>query len=466
MERIYLKELNTGFSAYDGKTVTVMGWARTIRDSKAFGFIDLNDGSCFKGVQVVFEREKIANYDEIAKLNVGSAVIVKGLVVLTPENKQPFEIKAISIDVEGESTPDYPLQKKRHSLEYLREIGHLRPRTNTIAAVMRIRSRASFAIHQFFQSKGFYYIHTPLISASDCEGAGQMFQVTTLPLEKVPTENGEVDYSKDFFGKKTSLTVSGQLEAEIYATAMGNCYTFGPTFRAEHSNTTRHLAEFWMIEPEMAFCDIDGDMDIAESFLKYVISDVMDNCGDDLNFLNQWIDKSLLERLQHICEKPFARITYTQAIDELEKAINSGVKFEFPVKWGNDLQSEHERYLTENVYKCPVTVTGYPKEIKAFYMKLNDDKKTVRAMDILVPGIGEIIGGSEREENYDILLGRIKELGLDEKDYSWYLELRKFGTVPHAGFGLGFERLILLLTGMQNIRDVIPFPRTFKNAEF
>ena len=446
--------------------ITVYGWIRTKRESKTFTFLEINDGSSVSNLQVIVDHAE--NDSRLRPLNTGASVQING--TLEPsQGKQPLELHAVidNITLFGEADgATYPLQKKRHSLEYLREIGHLRPRTNTIAAVMRIRSRASFAIHQFFQSKGFYYIHTPLISASDCEGAGQMFQVTTLPLEKVPTENGEIDYGKDFFGKKTSLTVSGQLEAEIYATAMGNCYTFGPTFRAEHSNTTRHLAEFWMIEPEMAFCDIDGDMDIAESFLKYVISDVMNNCVDDLNFLNQWIDKNLLERLQHICEKPFARITYTQAINELEKAINSGVKFEFPVKWGNDLQSEHERYLTENIYKCPVTVTGYPKEIKAFYMKLNDDKKTVRAMDILVPGIGEIIGGSEREENYDILLQRIKELGLDERDYSWYLELRKFGTVPHAGFGLGFERLILLLTGMQNIRDVIPFPRTFKNAEF
>lgn len=446
--------------------ITVYGWIRTKRESKTFTFLEINDGSTVNNLQIIADHNE--NDSRLRLLTTGASVQISG--TLEPsQGKQPLELHATidNIKLLGEAdAAEYPLQKKRHSLEYLREIGHLRPRTNTIAAVMRIRSRASFAVHQFFQNNGFYYIHTPLISTSDCEGAGQMFQVTTLPLENIPKENGKVDYSKDFFGKKTSLTVSGQLEAEIYATALGNCYTFGPTFRAEHSNTTRHLAEFWMIEPEMAFCDIDGDMDIAESFLKYVISDVMKNCPDDLNFLNQWIDKGLLDRLQQISEQPFARITYTQAIDELEKAIKSGVKFDFPIKWGNDLQSEHERYLTENIYKCPVTVTGYPKEIKAFYMKLNEDKKTVRAMDILVPGIGEIIGGSEREENYNILLERIKELNLNEKDYSWYLELRKYGTVPHAGFGLGFERLILLLTGMQNIRDVIPFPRTFKNAEF
>lgn len=446
--------------------ITVYGWIRTKRESKTFTFLEINDGSSVNNLQVIADHAE--NDSRLRVLNTGASVQING--TLEPsQGKQALELHASidNIKLFGEAdAATYPLQKKRHSLEYLREIGHLRPRTNTIAAVMRIRSRASFAIHRFFQDNGFYYVHTPLISTSDCEGAGQMFQVTTLPLENVPKENDKVDYSKDFFGKKTSLTVSGQLEAEIYATALGNCYTFGPTFRAEHSNTTRHLAEFWMIEPEMAFCDIDGDMDIAESFLKYVISDVMKNCADDLAFLNQWIDKGLLARLQQIIERPFARITYTQAIDELEKAIKSGVKFDFPVEWGTDLQSEHERYLTENVYKCPITVTGYPKEIKAFYMKLNEDKKTVRAMDILVPGIGEIIGGSEREENYNTLLERIKELNLNEEDYSWYLELRKYGTVPHAGFGLGFERLILLLTGMQNIRDVIPFPRTFKNAEF
>lgn len=462
-KRITVKALYSGAETLGGKDVTVKGWARTIRDGKEFGFIELNDGSCFKGVQVVFERANLTNYDEIAKQNVGASLSVAGTLVLTPEAKQPFEIKAKNVTVEGESTPDYPLQKKRHSLEYLREIAYLRPRTNTFGAVFRIRSEAAFAIHEFFNSQGFVYVHTPLITGSDCEGAGAMFQVTTLPLADVPKKDGKVDYTKDFFGKQASLTVSGQLSAEAYAMAFGNVYTFGPTFRAERSNTARHAAEFWMIEPEMAFADLSDDMDVAEAMVKYIIRHVMNTCPDELAFLNNFVDKGLIDRLNNVESNEFVRLPYTEAIKILEPIKD---KFEFPVYWGCDLQSEHERYLTEQVYGKPVFLTDYPKEIKAFYMRLNDDGKTVAAADLLVPGIGELIGGSQREERYDVLVNRIKELGMKPEDYDWYLNLRKYGGVTHSGYGLGFERMIMYLTGIANIRDVIPFPRTVDNLEY
>lgn len=462
-KRIAIKTLYEKSDEFGGKAVTVMGWARTVRDGKEFGFIDLNDGSSFKGVQIVFERANLENYDEIARQNVGASLTVKGTLVLTPEAKQPFEIKANKITVEGTSSPDYPLQKKRHSLEYLREIAYLRPRTNTFGAVFRIRSEAAFAIHEFFNSRGFVYVHTPLITGSDCEGAGAMFQVTTLPLADVPVKNGKVDYTQDFFGKQASLTVSGQLSAEAYAMAFGSVYTFGPTFRAEKSNTTRHAAEFWMIEPEMAFADLSDDMDVAEAMVKYIIRHVMKTCPDELAFLNSFVDKGLLDRLNNVESNEFVRLPYTEAISILEPVKD---KFEFPVFWGCDLQSEHERYLTEQVYGKPVFLTDYPKEIKAFYMRLNDDGKTVAAADLLVPGIGELIGGSQREERYDVLVNRIKELGMKPEDYDWYLNLRKYGGVTHSGFGLGFERMIMYLTGIGNIRDVIPFPRTVGNLEY
>ena len=460
MHRITIKEIYADSPAYGGKTVTVMGWAKTIRDSKAFGFIELNDGSCFKNCQVVFEREKLSNYDEIARQNVGASLVVKGTLVLTPENRQPFEIKADQIEVMGTSTPDYPLQKKRHTMEFLREIAYLRPRTNTFNAVFRIRSEAAFAIHEFFHSRGFVYVHTPIITGSDCEGAGAMFQVTTLDLDKI---RGEVDYKKDFFEKRASLTVSGQLNAETYAMAFSDVYTFGPTFRAERSNTTRHAAEFWMIEPEMSFCDLEGDMDVAEAMVKAIIRHVMKTCPAEIEFLNNFVDKGLIERLKNVSENEFVRLTYTKAIEILEKVKD---RFEFPVYWGCDLQSEHERYLTEQVYKKPVFLTDYPKEIKAFYMRLNDDQKTVAAVDMLVPGIGELIGGSQREEREEVLRARMAELGLREEDYWWYLNLRKYGGTVHSGFGLGFERLIMYLTGISNIRDVLPFPRTVGNLEY
>ena len=460
MHRITIKEIYADSPAYGGKTVTVMGWAKTIRDSKAFGFIELNDGSCFKNCQVVFEREKLSNYDEIARQNVGASLVVKGTLVLTPENRQPFEIKADQIEVMGTSTPDYPLQKKRHTMEFLREIAYLRPRTNTFNAVFRIRSEAAFAIHEFFHSRGFVYVHTPIITGSDCEGAGAMFQVTTLDLDKI---RGEVDYKKDFFEKRASLTVSGQLNAETYAMAFSDVYTFGPTFRAERSNTTRHAAEFWMIEPEMSFCDLEGDMDVAEAMVKSVIRHVMKTCPAEIEFLNNFVDKGLIERLKNVSENEFVRLTYTKAIEILEKVKD---RFEFPVYWGCDLQSEHERYLTEQVYKKPVFLTDYPKEIKAFYMRLNDDQKTVAAVDMLVPGIGELIGGSQREEREEVLRARMAELGLREEDYWWYLNLRKYGGTVHSGFGLGFERMIMYLTGISNIRDVLPFPRTVGNLEY
>ena len=449
--------------ALSGQTVSVGGWVRTIRDLKGFGFIELNDGSCFRNLQVVMEAEALSNYKDIAAQNVGAALIVTGVVTLTPDAKQPLELKATEIAVEGISTPDYPLQKKRHSVEFLRTIQHLRPRTNLFSATFRVRSAAAYAIHKFFQDRGFVYAQTPIITASDCEGAGEMFQVTTLDLNNVPkTEDGQVDYSQDFFGKKTSLTVSGQLNAENFAMAFGNVYTFGPTFRAENSNTQRHAAEFWMVEPEMAFTDLNGYMDTAEDMIKYIIRYVMEQCPQEMDFFNQFVDKGLIERLRGVVDADFAHVTYTEAIKLLEEHND---KFEYKVSWGCDLQTEHERYLTEEIFKRPVFVTDYPKEIKAFYMKMNDDNKTVAAMDCLVPGIGEIIGGSQREDDYDKLVERMNECGLDKKDYEFYLDLRKYGTARHAGFGLGFERCVMYLTGMQNIRDVIPFPRTVNNCD-
>ncbi len=459
-----VKELFRGSEEFADKTVEISGWIRTLRASNAFGFIEVNDGTFFKNVQVVFESDKIDNYKEISSLNVGAAISVSGTMVLTPDAKQPFEIKAAKITVEGESTPDYPLQKKRHSFEYLRTIAHLRPRTNTFSAVFRVRSLAAYAIHKFFNERGFVYTHTPIITCSDCEGAGEMFRVTTLDPADIPhTEDGSVDYTKDFFGKSANLTVSGQLNCETYALAFRNVYTFGPTFRAENSNTTRHAAEFWMIEPEISFADLNDDMELAEDMLKYIINYVLENAPEEIEFFNNFVDKGLLERLRHVASSDFGRVTYTEAIEILKKNNDN---FDYPVEWGTDLQTEHERYLTEQVFKKPVFVTDYPKEIKAFYMRLNDDGKTVAAMDLLVPGIGEIIGGSQREERYDVLLNRMNELGLSPDDYWWYLDLRKYGGCKHAGYGLGFERAIMYLTGISNIRDVIPFPRTVSNAEF
>lgn len=464
MKRLLLSALYRESEFYADKDVVVAGWIRTIRGSKVFGFIELNDGSCFKSVQVVFEQGRITNFEEIAKLNVGSAIVVKGKVVLTPQMKQPFEIKADSIEIEGKSTPDYPLQKKRHSVEFLREIAHLRPRTNLFNAVMRVRSVAAFAVHRFFNERGFVYVHTPIITTSDCEGAGEMFRVTTLDLDNPPkTADGRVDSGKDFFGKQASLTVSGQLNGETYAMAFGNIYTFGPTFRAEHSNTQRHAAEFWQIEPEIAFADLNDDMELAQDMIKSVINYVLENCPQEMQFFNEFIDKGLTERLQKLVSSQFGRITYTEAVKILEKHND---KFEYPVHWGSDLQTEHERFLTEKVFDGPVFVTDYPKEIKSFYMRLNDDGKTVAAMDMLVPGVGELVGGSQREERFELLEKRIRELGMKEEEYSWYLDLRKYGSTKHAGFGLGFERLIMYLTGVSNIRDVIPFPRTVFNALF
>ncbi len=447
---------------YLNKEISVGGWVRSNRDSKAFGFVVINDGTFFEPLQVVY-HDTMPNFAEICKINIGAALIVKGTLVPTPEAKQPFEIQATEIAVEGDSTPDYPLQKKRHTMEYLRTITHLRPRTNTFEAVFRVRSLIAYAIHKFFQERDFVYVHTPLITGSDCEGAGEMFTVTTLDLANVPmTEDGKVDYSKDFFNKNTNLTVSGQLNGETYAMAFKNIYTFGPTFRAENSNTTRHAAEFWMIEPEMAFADLQDDMMIAESMIKYIINYVLENAPEEMAFFNNFIDKGLIERLNHVANSEFGRVTYTEAIELLEK---NNDKFEYKVFWGCDLQTEHERYLTEEIFKRPVFVTDYPKEIKAFYMKLNEDGKTVAAMDCLVPGIGEIIGGSQREDDYDKLLARMNELGLKKEDYDFYLDLRKYGSARHAGFGLGFERCVMYLTGMGNIRDVIPFPRTVNNCD-
>ena len=462
MNLIKIRELYKNQEAYLDKEITVGGWVRSIRDSKAFGFIVINDGTFFTPLQVVY-HDDMENFEEISKLNVGAAVVVTGTLVATPQAKQPFEIQAKTVTVEGASAPDYPLQKKRHSFEYLRTIAHLRPRTNTFQAVFRVRSLTAYALHKFFQERGFVYVHTPIITGSDCEGAGEMFRVTTMGMENVPkTEDGAVDYTQDFFGKETSLTVSGQLNAETYAQAFGNVYTFGPTFRAENSNTTRHAAEFWMLEPEMAFADLEDDMDLAEDMLKYVINYVMENAPEEMNFFNSFVDKGLIDRLTNVATSEFARITYTDAIEILKKHND---KFEFKVSWGIDLQTEHERYLTEEVYKRPVFVTDYPKDIKAFYMKQNPDGKTVAAVDCLVPGIGEIIGGSQREDDYEKLATRMEELGMKTEDYGFYMDLRKYGSTRHAGFGLGFERCIMYLTGMGNIRDVVPFPRTVNNCE-
>ena len=462
MELTNIREIFRNKDKFADKEVTIGGWVRSNLNSKNFGFIVVNDGTFFEPIQVVYGNG-LDNYDEVGKINVGAAIIVRGTLVLTPDAKQPFEIQAVYVTVEGASTPDYPLQKKRHTFEYLRTISHLRPRTNTFEAVFRVRSLCAYAIHKFFQERNFVYVHTPLITGSDCEGAGEMFQVTTLDLNNLPmTEDGKVDFSKDFFSKPTNLTVSGQLNGETYAMAFKNIYTFGPTFRAENSNTTRHAAEFWMIEPEIAFADLEDDMMLAESMLKYVINYVLENAPEEMAFFNNFVDKGLLDRLRNVVENDFARVTYTEAIDILSKHND---KFDYKVSWGCDLQTEHERYLTEQIYKRPVFVTDYPKEIKAFYMKLNDDGKTVAAVDCLVPGIGEIIGGSQREDDYDKLLARINELGLSEDDYKFYLDLRKYGSARHAGFGLGFERCVMYLTGMGNIRDVIPFPRTVNNCE-
>ena len=462
MELVNVRDLFRNKNEYLGKKVQIGGWLRSIRDSKTFGFMVVNDGTFFEPIQVVY-GDKLDNFAAISKLNVGSAVIVTGTLVETPQAKQPFEIQADEVIIEGASTSDYPLQKKRHSFEYLRTVSHLRARTNTFEAVFRVRSLIAYAIHKFFQERDFVYVHTPLITGSDCEGAGEMFQVTTMDLKDIPhTEDGSVDYSKDFFGKSTNLTVSGQLNGETYAMAFKNIYTFGPTFRAENSNTTRHAAEFWMIEPEIAFADLKDDMLLAESMLKYIISYVLENAPEEMAFFNQFVDKGLIERLNHVVNSDFAHVTYTEAIDILEK---NNDKFDYKVSWGCDLQTEHERYLTEQIYKRPVFVTDYPKEIKAFYMKLNDDGKTVAAMDCLVPGIGEIIGGSQREDDYDVLLKRMNECGLNSDDYQFYLDLRKYGSARHAGFGLGFERCVMYITGMGNIRDVIPFPRTVNNCD-
>ena len=462
MELITVREIYRNKEEYIGKQIQVGGWIRSIRDSKAFGFIVLSDGSFFEPLQIVY-HDTMDNFAQVSKLNVGSAIIVTGTLVVTPQAKQPFEIQADTVEIEGMSTPDYPLQKKRHSFEYLRTISHLRPRTNTFQAVFRVRSIIAYAIHKFFQERDFVYVHTPLITGSDCEGAGEMFQVTTLDLNNVPkTKDGKVDYSQDFFGKETNLTVSGQLNVETFACAFRNVYTFGPTFRAENSNTTRHAAEFWMIEPELAFADLKDNMIVAESMLKYVIRYVMEHAPEEMQFFNQFVDKGLLERLNAVVNSEFGHVTYTEAVDIL---MQHNDEFEYKVFWGCDLQTEHERYLTEKIYKRPVFVTDYPKEIKAFYMKMNEDNKTVAAMDLLVPGIGEIIGGSQREDDYGKLKARMDELGLKEEDYDFYLDLRKYGSVRHSGFGLGFERCVMYLTGMGNIRDVIPFPRTVNNCE-
>ena len=462
MELTNIREIFRNKDKFADKEVTIGGWVRSNRNSKNFGFIVVNDGTFFEPIQVVYGNG-LDNYDEVGKINVGAAIIVRGTLVLTPDAKQPFEIQAAEVTVEGASTPDYPLQKKRHTFEYLRTISHLRPRTNTFEAVFRVRSLCAYAIHKFFQERDFVYVHTPLITGSDCEGAGEMFRVTTLDMDNVPkNEDGTVDYTQDFFGKETSLTVSGQLNGETYAQAFRNIYTFGPTFRAENSNTTRHAAEFWMIEPEIAFADLEDDMELAEAMLKYVINYVLENAPEEMNFFNSFVDKGLLDRLHNVVNSDFARVTYTEAVKILEK---NNDKFDYKVSWGCDLQTEHERYLTEQVYKRPVFVTDYPKEIKAFYMKMNEDGKTVAAVDCLVPGIGEIIGGSQREDDYDKLLGRMKELGLKEEDYGFYLDLRKYGSTRHAGFGLGFERCVMYLTGISNIRDAIPFPRTVNNCE-
>ena len=462
MKLTTVREIYKNRDAYLDTDIRVGGWVRSNRGSKNFGFLVLHDGTFFETLQIVY-TDQMENFSAIARLNVGTAVVVSGRLVATPQAKQPFEIQAESVEIEGASAPDYPLQKKRHSLEFLRTISHLRPRTNTFQAVFRVRSLAAYAIHKFFQERGFVYVHTPLITGSDCEGAGEMFRVTTLDMQNLPmTEEGRVDYGRDFFGKATNLTVSGQLNGETFAQAFRNIYTFGPTFRAENSNTTRHAAEFWMIEPEIAFADLEDDMDLAESLLKYVIRYVLEEAPEEMRFFNSFVDKGLKDRLEHVANAQFGHVTYTEAVEILEKHNDL---FEYKVSWGADLQTEHERYLTETVFKRPVFVTDYPKEIKAFYMKLNEDQRTVAAMDCLVPGIGEIIGGSQREDNYDTLLGRMRELGLKEEDYGFYLDLRKYGSTRHSGFGLGFERFVMYLTGIGNIRDVLPFPRTVKNCE-
>jgi asparaginyl-tRNA synthetase len=463
MKTTLVKSLYRESEKFSGKNIQISGWIRTIRDSKSFGFIELNDGSFFKNIQIVFDNT-LENFKQISKLAISSSLLVEGILVLTPDAKQPFELKASKIILEGNSAPDYPLQKKRHTLEYLRTIAHLRPRSNTFSAVFRVRSIAAYAVHKFFQERGFVYANTPIITGSDCEGAGEMFKVTSFDLGSIPKkEDGTVDFSKDFFGKETNLTVSGQLSAETMALAFRNVYTFGPTFRAEDSNTARHAAEFWMIEPEMAFAELKDYMDVAEDLVKYVIKYVLENAPEEMEFFNSFIDKDLFNRLDNVVNSSFDRITYTEAVDILKK---SGEKFQYPVEWGIDLQTEHERYLTEKVFNKPIFVTDYPKEIKAFYMRQNEDGKTVAAADLLVPGVGEIVGGSQREERYDVLEKRIEELGLNKKDYWWYLELRKYGETKHSGFGLGFERIIMYITGMSNIRDVIPFPRTTGSAEF
>lgn len=464
MKEILLRELFRNTAEYADQEVLIKGWVRNNRNSNKFGFIELNDGSFFKSVQVVYEEEFIDNFEEISKAYVATALAVKGKVALTPNAKQPFEIKATEIVVEATSTPDYPLQPKRHSMEFLREIAHLRPRSNMFSAVFRVRSLVAYAIHQFFQEQNFVYVHTPIITGSDCEGAGEMFRITTLDMENLPkTEDGKVDYTGDFFGKETSLTVSGQLEAETYALAFRKVYTFGPTFRAENSNTARHASEFWMIEPEVAFADLQDNMELAEAMIKYIIKYVLENAPEEMQFFNSFVDKGLIERLNKIVDADFGRVSYTEAVELLKK---SGKEFQYPVEWGIDLQTEHERYLTEEIFKKPIFVTDYPKDIKAFYMRLNDDGKTVAACDLLVPGVGEIIGGSQREERYDVLKARMEELNLKEEDYWWYMDLRKYGGVKHAGYGLGFERIIMYITGVSNIRDVLPFPRTPKTAEF
>ncbi|MBE6792906.1 MAG: asparagine--tRNA ligase [Ruminococcaceae bacterium] len=464
MKRTEIAALFADAQLLGGKEVYVCGWVRTLRKSKALSFIELNDGSCLSNVQVVAEENNLSNFDELCRQNVGAALRVTGTLLLTPEAKQPFEIHATAVEVEGASTPDYPLQKKRHSMEYLRTIAHLRPRANTFSAVFRVRSACAFAIHEFFNQRGFVYAHTPLITSSDCEGAGEMFHVTSFDMDNIPkTENGEVDYSQDFFGKHTSLTVSGQLSGECMAMAFGKIYTFGPTFRAERSFTARHAAEFWMIEPEIAFADLEDDMELARNMLQHVIRYLLKNCASELEFFNKFFDNTLLERLNNLAVTDFARVTYTEAVELLAPHND---EFDYPVSWGCDLQTEHERYLTEQIYKMPVFVTDYPKEIKAFYMRQNDDGKTVAAVDLLVPGVGEIIGGSQREERLDVLEARMDELGLKKEDYWWYLDLRRYGGTKHAGFGLGFERLVMYVTGMSNIRDVLPFPRTTGSADF
>ena len=464
MERVQIKEIFRNQKDYVGKEISVCGWIRQIRDSKKLGFIELNDGSFFKCIQVIFEEDKISNFKDVAKLSISSSISVKGDLVETPDGKQPFEIHAKEIEILGASDLDYPIQNKRHTFEYLRTVAHLRPRTNTFMAVFRVRSLVAYAIHKFFQEQGFVYVHTPLITGSDCEGAGEMFRVTTLDLDNVPkTEQGEVDYTQYFFGKSVNLTVSGQLNGEMFATAFGNIYTFGPTFRAENSNTPRHAAEFWMIEPEMAFADLSDNMDVAEAMVKYIIKFVMENAPEEMEFFNKFIEPGLIDRLENVVNNKFERITYTKAIELLTPYKD---QFKYPVEWEAGLQTEHERFITEKIYKKPVFVTDYPAGVKAFYMKQNPDGKTVAAVDLLVPGVGEIIGGSQREENYEVLINKIKEQGMDEETYKAYLDTRKYGTVVHSGFGLGFERMVMYLTGMSNIRDVIPFPRTTGSAEF